>query len=522
MNLLIVDDQKQVLEGIKKSIRWTEFAHISNAYYAYNAAEAKNYFLNNSIDILVSDIEMPGENGLQLLSWVQANFPETKCILLTAHASFDYAQDALRLKAIDYILQPVQYETLKEVVLKAVRLILEEQEARSPEKKLAFWDNFREDAEQMTLREYITNGDYQAFQKKTGDLNIYFREHDDFALLLIDEAMENHSLDQWAEGNSRNLLLSLARHFYSSFSDYLCVFEQHSHHFWMLLHASDAGFDYKSSSQSFIDFCRENDSLSVIAYVGAPVSLSELPSVYQKLYKMYRNNVSNTRKLFTLDDENLPETPPMPASASWAKLFCDQMTDVIEEALLQYIRRTSDNGAMNSRTLLSLQQTFLNAFYESLHLRGIRIRYVFENEALFEKYTFSTHSVDDFLAFVRSIFEYNGNLHGEADTGSSVIEIAQEYISSHLSDDLSREIIAQETHVSESYLSHLFPRETGLSLTDYITQERITLAKSLLTTTSLPVQIISLKAGYQNFSYFLRTFKRICGVTPNDFRKKQQ
>ena len=86
MNLLIVDDQKQVLDGIRSSIRFQEMPEIGDVFYALNTKEAKDIFLSRAVDIMVSDIEMPGENGLQLLSRVGVNFPETKCILLTAHA----------------------------------------------------------------------------------------------------------------------------------------------------------------------------------------------------------------------------------------------------------------------------------------------------------------------------------------------------------------------------------------------------------------------------------------------------
>ena len=523
MNLLIVDDQDQVLEGIKSSINWRNVSELDAVYYAHNVPEAKKIFLNRPIEILVSDIEMPGESGLELVAWVSVNFPETKCILLTAHANFDYAQDALRLKAIDYILQPVRYETLLAAVEKAAHLILQEQAARSSEGKQAFWDSFHEDAEQLILRDYFADGNMNALLEKALQLNLPLNKDTSYSLVLIDETLKSGSLDNWAEGDNKSLLLSLARHFYGQLTDYLCVFEQYSHHFWMLLHTSDSSEDFRTSSQSFIDFCRENYQISAVIYLGGNSLLSDLPLVYRNLYDLYRNNVASVNKLFTTDDLGRSEQAqsPMPASSSWAKYFCDQTNELVENAVIQYIRRTTENGDMNSRTLLALQQTFLDAFYESLHIRGIRIRDVYEQEDLFEAYTLSTRSTDDFLRFVRGISDYNRSLSSrEEEDSSTIIETAQNYIAAHLSEELSRDLIARETHVSESYLSHLFPRETGLSLTDYITRERMILAKSLLQQSTLPVQMVAIKAGYNNISYFIRTFKKTYGVTPNDYRKK--
>ena len=138
---------------------------------------------------------------------------------------------------------------------------------------------------------------------------------------------------------------------------------------------------------------------------------------------------------------------------------------------------------------------------------------------MFESYTYSTRSVSDFLDFAHRICIYSRELSGAPEENASLTETVQEYITAHLSDELSREQIAREVHVSESYLSHLFTRETGISLSDYITKERMTFAKSLLAKSTLPVQMVAIKAGYNNISYFIKTFKKTYGMTPNDFRK---
>ncbi len=522
MNLLIVDDQKQVLDGIRTSINFREIPAIADVYYALNSREAKDVFLTRSVDILISDIEMPGENGLQLLSWVGANFPETKCILLTAHASFDYAQDAIRLKAVDYILQPVRYEVLRNAIMKAAQQILQEEAERSPDGNRAFWNSFHENAEQMILKDFFNSGDLDQLLDKAARMNLPLLRDADYCLILINESLENGSLDSWAEVRNKSKLLSLAVHFYSQLCNYFCVFEQHSHHFWMLLRAENPSEDFVSSTQSFIGFCRENDDISLVVYLGNPARLEAQPAIYERLYRLYTDNVAYVEKLFTLDSPVESPKPPMPASASWSRYFCSNTPELIEDVITEYIRRTADNDAMTQRTLLSLQQTFLNAFYESLHERGIRIREVFEQEELFEAFTRSTRSTESFLHFVRLILRYTTGLIPQPEKeGGSIIETAQEYIAAHLSEELSRETISREIHVSESYLSHLFPKETGMPLTDYITKERMALAKSLLTTTSLPVQMVAIKAGYNNISYFIRTFKKTFSVTPNDFRKSR-
>ena len=85
MKILVVDDQPDVVAGILDGVNWRAL-HVEKAYSALSAAEAKDLLLREKIDILLCDIEMPGESGLSLVAWLQKQGRETKCIFLTAHA----------------------------------------------------------------------------------------------------------------------------------------------------------------------------------------------------------------------------------------------------------------------------------------------------------------------------------------------------------------------------------------------------------------------------------------------------
>ena len=92
------------------------------------------------------------------------------------------------------------------------------------------------------------------------------------------------------------------------------------------------------------------------------------------------------------------------------------------------------------------------------------------------------------------------------------------YIESHLSEDLSRKILAGQVYLSEDYLSKLFVKEKGMPLNNYVAMSRINRAKILLRGSDLPVSKVALKVGYTNFSYFSKTFKDFTGSTPNEYR----
>ncbi|HHV11663.1 MAG TPA: response regulator [Clostridiales bacterium] len=108
MNLLIVDDEIITVEGILKGVLWEELG-FDHVYSCTSAEDAKAIFGKDTIDILLSDIEMPEESGIRLLEWVREKGYDTECIFLTCHDEFKYAQKALKLEGFDYLLKPIPF-----------------------------------------------------------------------------------------------------------------------------------------------------------------------------------------------------------------------------------------------------------------------------------------------------------------------------------------------------------------------------------------------------------------------------
>ena len=96
----------------------------------------------------------------------------------------------------------------------------------------------------------------------------------------------------------------------------------------------------------------------------------------------------------------------------------------------------------------------------------------------------------------------------------------KEYISQNLEGDLNRETIAGQVFLNAAYLSRLFHKETGEKLSDYILRLRMERAKDLLTSTSEKVTSIAQRLGYNNDSYFIKTFRGMVGITPYEYRKQ--
>ena len=103
---------------------------------------------------------------------------------------------------------------------------------------------------------------------------------------------------------------------------------------------------------------------------------------------------------------------------------------------------------------------------------------------------------------------------------NSFVAQVRSFVSSQLSDPgLCRQNIADALHMNPDYLSHVFHREFGKKLTDYITEARIDQAKYLLGSTNMPAEEVAEKVGLPNVSYFYRQFKKYTGQTPQQFRR---
>jgi len=124
MNLLMVNDAVLAVDTMKKDIPWNEYG-IDEVYIAYNVQEGMDMISTHPIDILLCDIEMPGKNGLCLIRWLREKNYDIDYILLTCHASFDYAHEAISLDCQDYLLIPCSYNKIGETVLKVVRRRME-------------------------------------------------------------------------------------------------------------------------------------------------------------------------------------------------------------------------------------------------------------------------------------------------------------------------------------------------------------------------------------------------------------
>lgn len=113
--IFLADDEIWVIMGLKKLIEKTG-APFRVVGEANNGIVALEEIEEKKPDVLITDIRMPGMDGLQLMQMIQEKNLETRVVLVSGYAEFNYAQQAMRMGAVDYLLKPVETEALAEVM----------------------------------------------------------------------------------------------------------------------------------------------------------------------------------------------------------------------------------------------------------------------------------------------------------------------------------------------------------------------------------------------------------------------
>ena len=98
----------------------------------------------------------------------------------------------------------------------------------------------------------------------------------------------------------------------------------------------------------------------------------------------------------------------------------------------------------------------------------------------------------------------------------------RDYIAGHLDKELTREILAERVHMNADYLGRVFKKENGISLMEYVTREKMLMARQLLIKTELPVSEVALRVGYHNFAHFSTVFRRFYGASPVAIRHEAE
>jgi two-component system response regulator YesN len=176
---MIVDDEPIIRKGISNFIKWDSM-DCEVTLEAENGLEACELLKANQPDIIISDIKMPGMDGIGLSKYIHNHLPHIKVILLTGHSDFEYAQSAIRYNVVDFVLKPSSNDKIIQAIETAkARISQERLKSKEIEDMQAKISNNLASLREKFLYDYIQNliHDPQIIQDKKKHLDIRLKNY---------------------------------------------------------------------------------------------------------------------------------------------------------------------------------------------------------------------------------------------------------------------------------------------------------------------------------------------------------
>ncbi|WP_337102151.1 response regulator [Paenibacillus sp. YIM B09110] len=523
--LLIVDDEKHVIEGIKFDLDLVS-NEISELYTANNMRQAIEIFAEHPIDIMLCDIEMPQGSGLELLTWVRENHPETETIFLTAHADFKYAKQAIQLGSLEYLIKPALVDELEAALSKA-RIKISEQNKLHHVNQL--WsqnhpllvERFWMDLLDQTIPSHKT-----VIQEAAEQRNLVYTETMTFLPVLIsvqrwhkplsireekimEYALKNTAQEMIVQQATNGQMISIDR------GKILVIL-------YFDTYKDDTLDQLARSAEDYIASCVQYFYCDLCCYIGTNGYMHEVLSIVQGLIALDNNNVAFNNKVFSLKGKTVsPVQIKLPNMAVWSAMLKKGTKEKIISEATEYLEHLVRTDGLDANLLRQLYEDFLQMTYFVLNLKGIQAHQLFCDELSLQLSRNATRSVTDLIAWMRHTVEKAKDQAEAVEEAISVIDSVKKYIAVHLSQsELSRDELAEHVYLHPDYLSRFFKKETGISITDYLLQERVNLAKGLLSKSDMPIGNVALSVGFSNFSHFSKMFKKATNMNPNDYRQQ--
>lgn len=500
--ILIVDDEASERNGIEGLIRAEGYP--LEIRQASNGIEALELFRKEPADILLTDIKMPYMNGLELIEAIHKETWNPICTVYSAYDEFEYAQNAIRLGVLQYLLKPIR--------IKEFRLLFDSIFKICETKKLQAAQNAKlqralEDVNTVQLaRDFL-------HYLETPDLKP--------SSLLLDSCGECSYLPMIISGYSGLFF----RHWDSYKNDILHTIEKHT----IIVPLTDTQFlllikEQDSSESKIHDLCQKLMQLSRESYqsdVFIVVSskrgnLQELRSIYPLLSSQLEYQFFASKSFYLICDglrivNNNSDFLPLcfERIQTFAKLKdYDGITN-------EFIRAFDYIETHTGFSSIYVKYTFLEEIKkccECLHCEDLLLQIIEE--------FFNADSLFQIRDIILSLISSFSRPQKKDKNEPRLVQQAKIFVHQHYSDcTLNVAAIAEGLGVSSSYLSTLFKMSTALPLVRYISRYRNKKAQELLRTTNLKVNEIAEQVGYLSPSYFISQFRNNTGLSPAKYRE---
>lgn len=511
--VLLVDDETIVCDALSKFFPWKEYGY-EVVGSASSVAEAINFLETHEVDLLLTDVRMPNQTGIDLLEIVNQEFSYIKTIILSGYSEFTYAQNALRLGALDYLTKPINFEDLKVLLLK-LKSALEKKERESK-----LYEEYKR-AKEFSVLLRVLKGE-KGLESEVAE--ILFQK-DKGILLRISPC---NRLKDYQELNDikkyiGEKLKTLFQHTVLLNNDVyeLCVilFEDKTdelieklEYFICELKAEDIYL-----SIGLCESMRENQALAE-SYKKAGKALQ-----YQKVRQS--TGVLDFHQLDMIySEEDGYETE------KYAKLLLETITDPKEHPRLkeQLALIMDELEYLPDYSLDTLQIKFMQILIEvtnQLHNHSSQDWDLHKEFNQTLQLLLKCHNIkevyDILVIHFEGIIRHIELVEPAKFLGTLINDVIQ-YLKEHYAEQVSLNVLAENFYVHPIYLSRLFKEKTGVNFIDFLTQIRMNKAKELLLSPELKIYDICFMVGYESPRYFSKIFKQYTMFTPKEYKENME
>lgn len=532
--IMLVDDEEEVRKSMIKTMKWEEagFIVVGDAENGKDALEKIELY---EPDVILTDIKMPYMDGLELAKQVKENYPSTRIVVFSGFDDFEYAKQAIQCNVTEYILKPVNGEELTAILIKIRDSLNKElEEKRSIETlRESYKKNLPLLKEHFFLDLVHGKVDTDTIALKLQEYKLQNLIGSSLVVACTEISLEQEKLnmpDQYKE--EAYLTLSVERCLEEKLSG---VYEYALFHSGGRIHMIIALKEGQSLSHLMVLLnhackeCKRIHDLDITIGLGEAYSQIEQVKRSYKEAKValgYQKIMGKGSTIYIKDMEPISHRKPMEFLEEKDLIAAIKFGS--KDDISSCIQETFDKMKEQKLHTIEYQLYILNFVHMIIKLlndTGIDSLNIFDNTVDLNELITSLQDSNDLKRWLLQVCNKISDHIGtdRENVTQSIINSAKLLIEKLYSDPLlSVEVLCQHLHITPTYFSTIFKKETGQSYVSYLTQLRMEKAKVFIELSDEKTYVIARKVGYEDPNYFSYVFKKQFGVSPSRYRGKRE
>ena len=522
LKVLIADDEERVCRLVRIIVDWDALG-MEVIGTAYNGLDALELVESLRPDILITDIRMPGCDGLELIEKAKAISPHLQIALISGYAQFEYAQTAMNFGVGGYILKPIKKEIITSTLIKLGNTCRERVEMASTSERLLQDSHKNSELLRGRLLEDLLSHRVHEPSREQLEKNYGFVTECGLLQVFIikmDCAYE-HFNDQ-----SVGFIKKKAEEIFESTVSALCetsVFQLYISSWYGIL-------CFKMENQALIRRALREclNQLEAHRFGGVEFSLAigktvgcteKLPtSMLDAQIAIAERLTEGTGRLLETGKANHQQDSKK-LTEKYTKTMervADMLSDEDADSAINEMTDEIQNVGLRGYELFNLVTTAGRKFALQLNLEEDTV-VIREFEERCELCGSTTKLLDCLRGFLK---EQISNARNRLESVAiRPIRIAKQFVMQHFNEPITLDDVCAATGFSISYFSKLFKKETGEGFSKYLVRVRIDRAKELLRETNTSVAEVCEMVGYSDIKHFTGTFKKMTNLNPGQYRK---